>query len=465
MTIFNTIMGKKGGAPDRHASITVSKDGNGTITPFTGELVYPETTSPTITATPDSGYVISSVVVDGLEQTSKPKDYTFNNISGNHSYFASFILRPIETHTVYIDKSKLSQTQPYSGTVYYESGYDATQAYNWIMSKIHPSVVKNGTVNYFLDKSDLTKKLDGTASKLDGTDGDVMMSIEPLWWKVLENSASRLAIQISEAPISGGVTAHLFNGTVRKYLHMGMFKMCKSSAISVYSTSEQPWTNMTNDTARTTAENRGATYDSTTGLTWALYQNLVLFTSGSVNSQETVGKDLTNGSKSAVSTSAMLTANGYTSSTKTSDTTSLMYLFLANPWGNVRDWICGFKSVGGVWKIINDQSQARGVSVDASTPSTWSSLTYPNNSSGWISDVQGVDAAPLMFKTVSGSDGKYYCDYGYANSSGNKCAYVGGDYSSGSNAGVFCMYADSSSSSAGGYIGARLQCLDTEVYS
>lgn len=41
----------------------------------------------------------------------------------------------------------------------------------------------NGTVNYYLDKSDLTKREDGTNSNRTGTDGDVVTEIPTYFWK------------------------------------------------------------------------------------------------------------------------------------------------------------------------------------------------------------------------------------------------------------------------------------------
>ena len=52
--------------------------------------------------------------------------------------------------------------------------------------KIRPCVLRNpqGTVNYYLDYNDFTKKSDGTTANLTGADGDVMIEFgQELWWK------------------------------------------------------------------------------------------------------------------------------------------------------------------------------------------------------------------------------------------------------------------------------------------
>ena len=53
--------------------------------------------------------------------------------------------------------------------------------------KVRPCVMSDcaeRTVAYYLNPSDITKKVDGTASKLDGTDGDVMVEFEPCYYRI-----------------------------------------------------------------------------------------------------------------------------------------------------------------------------------------------------------------------------------------------------------------------------------------
>lgn len=61
----------------------------------------------------------------------------------------------------------------------------------------------NGTVNYYLDPTDWSKKADGTASKLDGTDGQVMIEIPTYYRKVDNPSAGVYQIKICEGPATG----------------------------------------------------------------------------------------------------------------------------------------------------------------------------------------------------------------------------------------------------------------------
>ncbi|HEY8402156.1 MAG TPA: fibronectin type III domain-containing protein, partial [Cytophagaceae bacterium] len=76
--------------------------------------------------------------------------------------------------------------------------------------KIRPCVLKNlgggnAEVNYYLDYDDYTKKADGSAGVLDGTDGDVMVEFGvPLYWKFTRVD-NKLKIQLSARPFEGAV--------------------------------------------------------------------------------------------------------------------------------------------------------------------------------------------------------------------------------------------------------------------
>ena len=63
-------------------------------------------------------------------------------------------------------------------------------------------LLENGTVNYYLNPTDWTKKLDGTASNLDGTDGDVMIEF-PSYYIKFETSGTLNLIKISEYNLTG----------------------------------------------------------------------------------------------------------------------------------------------------------------------------------------------------------------------------------------------------------------------
>ena len=95
LKIYNTVLGdgdiaalaSEGGMPTQY-TITASAGTGGTITPSGAVQVAPGANQ-TFTITPNSGYYISSVVVDSVNQGSLAS-YTFTNVQANHTITASF---------------------------------------------------------------------------------------------------------------------------------------------------------------------------------------------------------------------------------------------------------------------------------------------------------------------------------------------------------------------------------------
>lgn len=78
------------------------------------------------------------------------------------------------------------------------AGFHATLP---VHAKLKACLLKDdGTVNYYLDPTDWSKKSTGEASSLDGTDGQVMIEWPDFWYKVEENtpSAGKHQIKICE---------------------------------------------------------------------------------------------------------------------------------------------------------------------------------------------------------------------------------------------------------------------------
>ena len=65
-------------------TITATATPHGSITPV-GQVIVPNGMSQTFTITPDSGYQTSSLVVDGVPIIPPPLNYTFEDVSANHT--------------------------------------------------------------------------------------------------------------------------------------------------------------------------------------------------------------------------------------------------------------------------------------------------------------------------------------------------------------------------------------------
>jgi beta-glucanase (GH16 family) len=79
-------------------TLTATANSNGSITP-SGETTVADGANQTYTITPDPGYVIANVLIDGVS-VGAVSTYTFQNIQAPHSIVANFTIEPSEDTTV-----------------------------------------------------------------------------------------------------------------------------------------------------------------------------------------------------------------------------------------------------------------------------------------------------------------------------------------------------------------------------
>jgi hypothetical protein len=73
-------------------TITPSAGDNGVISPSTPQLVQQNADSATFTFTPDAGYRVHEVVVNGTPVVPTPSSYQFKKVNANHTISVSFVL-------------------------------------------------------------------------------------------------------------------------------------------------------------------------------------------------------------------------------------------------------------------------------------------------------------------------------------------------------------------------------------
>lgn len=73
-----------------------------------------------------------------------------------------------------------------------------------IVNNFRACILKDdGTINYYLNSSDVTKKLDGSDALLDGTDGQIMIEIPDMWRSIKTIDTYRTEIRFSPYEIIG----------------------------------------------------------------------------------------------------------------------------------------------------------------------------------------------------------------------------------------------------------------------
>lgn len=283
--------------------------------------------------------------------------------------------------------------------------------------------------------------------------GGTMVAI-PKFWYLLEQTGSGMSIKIADKKVAGYSVspAHMDRGDgngERDVVYVGRYH-CASGYKS--KTGSPPLTSMTRSSARTNIHSLGSAIwqcDFAMRFTlWLLY--IVEFADW--NSQAKIGY--------GCSPSSNTFTMGYTDSmpyhTGTDQSSratygGTQYRNIEGLWDNVFDWCDGCYNNGDGLNIILNPA-------NFSDNSGGTAVGVPSN--GWPSafGVKTNGGFPMFIPTSTpGSDATYSCDYWYFGSSG-PCLGVGGNYSHYSGYGLFYVYYYSTSS-AGGYIGCRLQEL------
>lgn len=327
----------------------------------------------------------------------------------------------------------------------------------------------NGTVNYYLNPTDWSKKADGSASVLDGSNGQVMMEWGDFYYKVKNNYPSAGKHQIMISPYSGTgwtlVPKHYISayeaGIQRSTLKLASVINTSTDYRGGNNTSAwdaaansllgKPATNINRTDFRTYARNRGSGWNinSYSDYKWLFWFYVIEY--ATLNSQKTVNTDLTvdgyrqGGLGAGVTTAVSATwktFNAYNPFVPCGTSNSLGSLsgevtYTAVDFGgsgvNVDFKVPRFRGhenpFGHIWNIIdginiNVKSVAKGDVTEtwiSNDPSTWNDANYTGYTNvGNQARAVGYQKIALMGAgaefvpsvTAGGADQtKYYCDY------------------------------------------------------
>lgn len=362
-----------------------------------------------------------------------------------------------KTYTVRID---LNNSDPETACEYMDNAVGKTPGYDgWkntnIIKNIKPCVLNNGEVQYYLQKDNYTLKEDGTASLLDGTNGDVMVEIPKIGYR-LWNDENYQYVSVTDDPNKDGYCyyAHSLetDGDCDK-IYYGAYLGYQTGS-NLYSRSDvSPTVSTTLTDFRTYSSNRGAGYSIVSFFPWTLLQCLYIIIYKNLNSQTALGKGYTSASAKANTGATNSNTFCYGSS---SGTTHMKFLGIEDMWGNLGHWIDG---------IYNDSNRNirtdyrnsvftgnNGNSFQFSTSSGLSSNIYGN-----ISQIQGTNETGFLLKATDKNSNynTYYSDYGGLNAD-RFAGFGGSDWNDGSRAGAFQLNVIYTASYSASSLGARL---------
>jgi len=366
------------------------------------------------------------------------------------------------------------------------------------VTKIHQGMNRcvlnaDGSVNYYLDPGDSTKKLDGTAANIDGTDGNVMVEIPKFYFRQVRNG-STVTWEISDVPLAGYQPHPAFfkNGEIVDFRYIGAYDACYLDATdSTYKSGLNlddmtsnldlsndklasvsgvyPLVGVTRAECRSLAANVGSGWRQQDFWLTSAIQMLYLVEYGDFNSQSNLGAGNTNGSyvgSSSNQSDSPHTIAGASNSWGNSSTDGsqpsagakpgtayMSYRGIENFFGNCWNWVDGF-NIG----IVEDRD-AWVSNIDAdfadNTNTNYDKIggTMPAGNN-YVTDIQDILGAFLP-ASVGGASSTYLTDYFFQNT-GNRVSLFGGNANRGARAGAFAWSVNSSSGTASRDLGARL---------
>lgn len=387
---------------------------------------------------------------------------SFNNNTVNEVRLNNTKIWPLSiTYGVKID---LSNSDPETSVTYTDKATGFSKSYmdfandtfvwgswqnKWPFNQIKPCLFKNGAVVKYLNPNDYSKDTDGNSVDITGTDGDVMIEIPKIYYK-LSKDADYQYIQISDTAQTGFCClAHTYKGSVKNKVYIGAYQAyydgSKARSISGVSATGSVSLN----SWRTYARNQGTGYENFYWDLLVLLQCLYVIQFKNLNSQSALGYGWANGS--GYSTGGGLNNKGLYYGTSTHG--QVKFLGIEDFYGSRNQWIDGAY-------ILSTRNLATIDSTDSSVDYNGSGTGYTDRGytlsrtqSGYTKTIMGDNYGGFVPTDNQGSDSTYYCDRGRVSGAGYVPSF-GGVYSYTTLAGAFSLYfgnnADYPSDNCGG---------------
>ncbi|MDD4533361.1 MAG: hypothetical protein PHC48_02670 [Prevotella sp.] len=328
---------------------------------------------------------------------------------------------------------------------------------SWADSKIfnhfRPCLIKPGmsAPEYYLNPDNYNQKENGTSSVLTGADGDVMIEVKQLYYKVEKlTSTSEIKLSVSSyqpdslfkpfLKIAGAEQDVAYRGVYEAYTLSNQMR-----SISGFS----PTVGQTRAVFRNKAAARGTGYSQNDYYLLFMWQCMYILLYGSRDSQTVLGKGRTAIDNATSIATGTMNDKPFCWGDQTG-TNGVKFLGVENFYGNVYEFVDGLTLVDYSYKITRDQSKYDDVGTSYET--TIPGAPVP---SGFIKSMKGVEDGIFLPNETVGSETTYFCDNFYQNA-GTRVAHFGGTWPDVGNAGAFLWALNGDASTSNAIIGSRL---------
>lgn len=348
-----------------------------------------------------------------------------------------------------------------------------------------PCMLKSdGTVDYYLDPDDYTKKADGTASDIanDAYDGNAMMEWgkngRKIWYKIVPdaNDDTSASVYIADYQVDEGYVDypfHSFDGASHNHFYTPIFNGWLDTNNKLRSISgKQVMASKTATNEVTYAENNNP---ADTPI-WNIeqYCDIVLITlllwlmGKSTNTQDVFGNGISSGSQAGCEAyrTGSLNDKGmfYGKDGSVNTTTAVKVFGMENFWGLQWRRYQGHLLIGGSQYVKMTYGQEDGSTADGFSLAGTGYINkghQPTGTSGQYLKTQEYDSMGFYPKNANNTDAsatKYYCDGLWFNNSGARVPIRGGNSSNGALDGASAVALNAGASNASWYVGASLSC-------
>lgn len=346
-----------------------------------------------------------------------------------------------------------------------------------------PCMLKNdGTVDYYLDPDDYTKKADGTASDVaDATyGGNAMMEWgrdgKKIWIKIVpdEGETKSGTVCISDEQIDADFHAWPFvdsAGNVADHFYTAIYNGSVTNSVMRSLSGQQVSKSLNASENRTAAQaNNPSGSDAWDVLDygeWLTINILLTLIAKTLDTQSAYGEGLHTGGSEAVNDAfrtGVHDAKGLfygTNSGAASTYTNASKVFgMENWWGFQWKWLLGYILSAGTQKLKLTKSTVDGTTTadyntDGSGYISIPDATPSGASGGYISE-SVFSASGIAPKAASGTAATYWCDGLWFDNSGTRFALVGGSSSYGARVGAWYVNLNNDAANRNWNIGASL---------
>lgn len=334
----------------------------------------------------------------------------------------------------------------------------------------------DGTVDYYLDENDETKKENGGASDVANSayGGNAMMEWgqngQIIYMKVVPDGDDTKSgtYHFSNEKLDAGYKDYAFrdcNGDLAAHFYTAKYF---GSHDGTRMRSLSGGTNYVSHTAAdeitaARANNAGANvlWDTLTLSQWMLINGLLILMAGSTNTQQVYGYGRCLSTNTAAIGQGTMDGKGMFFG-KSDQTSGVKVFGMENWWGNIWRRLRGYINASGTIKIKMTKSTVDGsTATDYNTDGTGyielSGATMAGTNGGFISEMLFTEYGMFPIK-MSGSATTHYTDGGWFNNGQTDYACVGGGWNSSDRVGALCVDLSSLASGSNTALGSALSC-------